>query len=111
MDREALQLTLSGMQSAADAALTPVERIFFYMPLQHAELGDAQEESVAAYRRLVDESPAELRAMFTSALGAAEEHRSIVARFGRFPHRNRALRRPNSADEEVYLRRGASFGQ
>jgi uncharacterized protein (DUF924 family) len=111
-DREALQLTLSGMQSAADAALAPVERIFFYMPLQHAELRDAQEESVAAYRRLVNEAPAELSAMFTSALEAAQEHRSIVARFGRFPHRNGVLGRANSADEEGYLRQGASnFGQ
>jgi uncharacterized protein (DUF924 family) len=112
MDREALALTLSGMQSAADAALTPVERIFFYMPLQHAELRDAQEESVAAYRRLMNEAPAELSAMFTSALESAEQHRSIVARFGRFPHRNRVLGRTNTADEEAYLAQdGERFGQ
>ena len=111
-DREALALTLSGMQSAADAALTPVERIFFYMPLQHAELQDAQEESVAAYRRLLNEAPKELEAMFASALESAELHRSIVARFGRFPHRNRVLGRTNTAEEETYLGSGAeSFGQ
>ncbi|MGA9368751.1 MAG: DUF924 family protein, partial [Steroidobacteraceae bacterium] len=101
-----------GMQSAADAALTPVERIFFYMPLQHAELRDAQEESVAAYRRLINEAPAELSAMFASALESAELHRSIVARFGRFPHRNRALGRANRAEEEKHLDQGGeSFGQ
>lgn len=112
MDREALALTLSGLQSAADAALMPVERIFFYMPLQHAELRDAQEESVAAYRRLRDEAPKELEAMFASALESAELHRSIVARFGRFPHRNRALGRTNTAEEETYLGSGGrSFGQ
>ncbi|MDE2262504.1 MAG: DUF924 domain-containing protein [Gammaproteobacteria bacterium] len=111
-DREALALTLSGMQSAADAALTPVERIFFYMPLQHAELSDAQEESVAAHRRLRNEAPEELAALFASALESAELHRSIVARFGRFPHRNRALGRPNTAEEETYLREGGrSLGQ
>lgn len=111
-DREALALTLSGMQSAADAALTPVERIFFYMPLQHAELQDAQEESVAAYRRLLNEAPKELQAMFASALESAELHRSIVARFGRFPHRNRVLGRTNTAEEEAYLTTGSpSFGQ
>lgn len=111
-DREALALTLSGMQSAADAALMPVERIFFYMPLQHAELQDAQEESVAAYRRLLNEAPKELQAMFASALESAELHRSIVARFGRFPHRNRALGRTNTAEEEAYLTAGGpSFGQ
>ena len=111
-DREALALTLSGMQSAADAALTPVERIFFYMPLQHAELRDAQEESVAAYRRLHNEAPPELESMFASSLKYAELHRSIVARFGRFPHRNRVLGRASTAEEEAYLRQGRdSFGQ
>ncbi len=111
-DREALALTLSGMQSAADAALAPVERIFFYMPLQHAELRDAQEESVAAYRRLLNEAPEGLRAMFASSLESAQLHHSIVARFGRFPHRNRALGRADTAEEEAYLAGGGeSFGQ
>jgi len=111
-DRQALALTLSGMQSAADAALTPVERIFFYMPLQHAELREAQEESVAAYRRLLNEAPRELERMFASSLEYAELHRAIVARFGRFPHRNRALGRAGTPEEETYLREGgASFGQ
>ena len=111
-DREALALTLSGMQSAADAALTPVERIFFYMPLQHAELGDAQEESVAAYRRLLNEAPQELKSMFASALESAQLHHSIVARFGRFPHRNQVLRRADTAEEEAFLREGGhAFGQ
>jgi len=111
-DRDALALTLSGMQSAADAALTPVERIFFYMPLQHAELADAQDESVAAYRRLQNEAPVELRAMFASALESARRHHAIVARFGRFPHRNRALGRANTAEEAAYLGQGGrSFGQ
>ena len=111
-DREALALTVSGMQSAADAALTPVERIFFYMPLQHAEVSDAQEESVAAYRRLLNEAPQDLRPMFASALEAAETHRSILARFGRFPHRNRVLGRASTAEEAQYLRQGGdTFGQ
>ena len=111
-DREALGLTLSGMQSAADAALTPVERIFFYMPLQHAEVRDAQEESVAAYRRLLNEAPPELKSMFASSLEYAQSHHSIVARFGRFPHRNLALGRANTAEEEAYLAEGGRhFGQ
>jgi uncharacterized protein (DUF924 family) len=111
-DRDALALTLSGMQSAADAALSPVERIFFYMPLQHAELRDAQDESIAAYRRLLNEAPPELQEMFAGSLKYAELHRAIVARFGRFPHRNRVLGRANTTEEEAYLRRsGQSFGQ
>jgi uncharacterized protein (DUF924 family) len=111
-DAQALALTLSGMQSGADAALDPLERMFFYMPLQHAESREAQDESVAAYRRLLGEAPAELRATFADALRSAETHRSIIERFGRFPHRNRALGREDTAAEAQWLQGGGeSFGQ
>ena len=83
-DQQALGLVLEGMQSAADGALNVVERIFFYMPLQHAESQEVQDESVAAYRRLVAESPAELGATFESALESAETHRNVIRQFGRF---------------------------
>ena len=111
-DAEALALTLSGMQSAADAALDPVERMFFYMPLQHAESPEAQDESVAAYRRLLAEAPQELRAPFAGASRSAENHRTIIERFGRFPYRNRVLGRESTAAEEDWLRNGGErFGQ
>ena len=74
-DEQALGVTLSGMQSAADGALDIVERIFFYMPLQHSEVREVQDESVAAYRRMLMEAPQELRGAFESSLKAAEEHR------------------------------------
>jgi uncharacterized protein (DUF924 family) len=111
-DEQALGLTLSGMQSAADGALDVVERIFFYMPLQHCEAREVQDESVAAYRRLLVEAPQELRGAFENALQSAQEHRSLIELFGRFPHRNRVLERVSSPEEEAWLRRGgASLGQ
>ena len=111
-DAQALALTLSGMQSAADAALDVVERMFFYMPLQHAESREVQDESVAAYRRLFTEAPQELREPFAGASRSAQNHRAIIERFGRFPHRNGVLGRENTAAEQEWLRkRGASFGQ
>jgi uncharacterized protein (DUF924 family) len=102
-DEGALALALSGIQSGADAALGPAERLFFYMPLQHAESAEAQEESVAAYRRLLAEVPEPLRPPFASALRFAEAHREIIHRFGRFPHRNRILGRPETPEERAYL--------
>lgn len=112
LDARALALTLSGMQTGADAALTTVERIFFYMPLQHAESTAAQDESVLAYRRLLEESPPNLREVFVSTLQFAELHRDLIRRFGRFPHRNAVLGRDNTADEQIYLRENPeSFGQ
>jgi uncharacterized protein (DUF924 family) len=105
-DEGALAVTLSGMQSAADGALDIVERIFFYMPLQHSEVREVQDESVAAYRRLLMEAPQELRGAFEGELKAAEEHRAIIERFGRFPHRNRVLERGNTPEEAAWLRAG-----
>jgi uncharacterized protein (DUF924 family) len=110
-DEQAVSLALSGMQSGADAALDPVERIFFYMPLQHCESIDVQEESVSAYRRLLREAPPALAEFFAETLKYAELHASIVRRFGRFPHRNRVLRRVSTAEEITYLRAGENFGQ
>jgi uncharacterized protein (DUF924 family) len=102
-DEQALALTLSGMQSAADAALDVVERIFFYMPLQHCEVPEVQDESVAGYRRLLLEAPQELRSVFESTLEEAEHHRSIIERFGRFPQRNHVLERASTPDEKAWL--------
>jgi len=111
-DRQALELTLSGIQSGADGALTVPERIFFYMPLQHAESLEAQDESVAAYRRLLEETVEELRPQLAQVLEYAEAHRSLIERFGRFPHRNRILGRPTTVEEQAYLAsRPESFGQ
>lgn len=111
-DAQALTLSLTGMQSAADGALDPIERLFFYMPLEHAESLEAQDESVAAFRRLLAEVPAELQATFEDVLQFAERHRSIIERFGRFPHRNALLARPSTQEEARWLEEGgASFGQ
>jgi uncharacterized protein (DUF924 family) len=111
-DAEALALTLSGMQSAADAALDVVERMFFYMPLQHAESPEAQDESVAAYRRLLAEAPQDLHGPLAGASRSAENHRAIIERFGRFPHRNKVLGRASTAAEEEWLRKGGErYGQ
>ncbi len=100
------------MQSGADAALDPVERMFFYMPLQHAESREVQDESVAAYRRLRVEAPQQLFGPFAGAARSAQNHRAIIERFGRFPHRNRLLGRENTPAEEEWLRKaGANFPQ
>ena len=111
-DAQAERLALEGLEQAADAALDPVERIFFYMPLQHAESRHVQDISVTSFRRLRDEAPAALASLFESTLDYAILHREIVERFGRFPHRNEALGRDSNTEESDWLReQGLSFGQ
>ena len=111
-DMQALPLALTGMQLGADIALGPAERMFFYMPLQHAESLEVQEEGLAAFERLMYDAPDEQRELFRGAFGFARRHRDIIARFGRFPHRNAVLGRSNTPEETAWLASGGdSFGQ
>ena len=111
-DEKALGLALEGMATGADAGLTPIQRVFLYMPLQHSESPDVQDESVAAFRALAADSPPEHRAVFEGCLDFALLHQRIVKRFGRFPHRNRVLGRRNSEAEQKFLVEEAqTFGQ
>ena len=110
-DHQALKLSVSGLLYGADAALDPLERIFFYMPLQHAESLDVQDESVAAFRRLLEEAPGELRSTFEEAHKDAIKHRDVIALFGRFPHRNVQLGRASTHQEIEWLANGGErFG-
>jgi len=105
-DHAALSLTLSGMHFGADAALHPIERVFFYTPLMHAESLDVQEESVAAFRRLCSEAPADLADVLGRSFESALLHQGIVYRFGRFPNRNQALGRATTEQEAAWLASG-----
>jgi uncharacterized protein (DUF924 family) len=103
-DAKALALTLDGLQVGADAALAPLERVFFYLPLEHAESPAIQEESVAAFRRVLAEVPAAQYQLFEGMLQYALQHQAVIQHFGRFPQRNAALGRPSSKAELEYLR-------
>ena len=102
-DREALALSVEGLQLAADAALEPWERLFFYLPLEHAESMDAQDAAVGAFTRLAAEAPPEFREFCEGLIGFAHKHRDLIKLFGRFPHRNKALNRPDTPEERDWL--------
>lgn len=112
-DARALALCLDGLDRGQDAALEGLERIFFCMPLQHAEDRAIQARSVVVFEALAAErAPAPLAAALRSSADYAVAHRDIVERFGRFPHRNRILGRESTRAELEFLAAGgASFGQ
>ena len=111
-DRRALKLCVEGSMGNEYRDLAPVQRVFFFMPLQHAESLPVQEKSVRIYAALAESVSPTLRETFLTFAQFAELHRDIVARFGRFPHRNRHLGRANTPEEEAYLAGDApSFGQ
>ncbi|HSN72118.1 MAG TPA: DUF924 family protein [Steroidobacteraceae bacterium] len=111
-DEQALNLTLTGLEHGFADALTPTERAFFLMPLQHSERLADQERALREYDALVHEVPETLRTAFQNFADHARLHHDIVARFGRFPHRNAILGRPSTPAERDYLASDApTFGQ
>jgi len=106
-DAKALGLTLEGIALGHDAALeTPWQRIFFYLPLEHSEELPHAERCVALYEAIAADSPAEFRDVLRYSAEQAHLHRDVIARFGRHPHRNRALGRESTPEELDYLARG-----
>lgn len=109
-DARAREIVLSGLDAGQDRVLGPVERAFFYMPLEHAEDLALQQRSVALFRDLAASAPPPLAKTCRSFLDYAVRHRDIIARFGRFPHRNAALGRSTISAETAFLEQpGSSF--
>jgi len=109
-DPEALELSLEGLAQGDDLGCGLYERAFYYLPLEHAEDPRCQEKSVALFRALLDAAPHDSQKTFASFYDYAVRHRDIVARFGRFPHRNAILGRDSTAEELDFLKQpGSSF--
>ncbi len=111
-DGQALAACREGIERGHDGQLSPIERTFFYMPLEHAENREVQALSVRLFESLAKESSEEWRERLEANAGYARQHRDIVEKFGRFPHRNALLDRDSSPAEEAYLADDAPrFGQ
>lgn len=111
-DKLALKLCVEGAMEKKDKGLTPIQRVFFYMPLQHAESRKVQKKSVDIYNRLATAVSATYRETFETIAQFAELHADIIEQFGRFPHRNAILGRENTPEEDEYLAGDApTFGQ
>lgn len=110
LDPRARALCREGLDAGAASALHPLERVFFYMPLEHSEAMSDQGRSVALFEALCDEVAAPLRKDFGNFLDFARRHRDAIARFGRFPGRNAALGRLSTPEELEFLKQpGSSF--
>jgi uncharacterized protein (DUF924 family) len=85
-------------------------RVFFYMPLMHSEALADQERCIELFRALAGELEGEAKKGVENNVEYAVRHRDIVARFGRFPHRNAILGRASSEEELAFLQQpGSSF--
>lgn len=102
-DRMAQALAIEGIQKGDDKFLYPIERAFFYLPLEHSEDIGMQNLSVASYRQLVADSPVSIKPQMEDFLQAAITHQQQIVRFGRFPYRNAVLGRETNPQETVFL--------
>jgi len=98
-DPLALRLSQAAIAAEFDRRLCARERQFLYMPFQHSEDRAAQRRSIELFADLG----------MPEQLDFAEEHRAIIERFGRFPHRNAILGRPSTPDEVEFLKTARAF--
>lgn len=99
-DEMALAVAKRAVDLGLDASIEPQRRTFLYLPFEHSELLADQDRSVELFSRLAD----------PELLRYAVSHRDIIARFGRFPHRNAILGRASTREEIEFLQTpGSSF--
>jgi len=92
-DKMALALAQEAIAAGSDQAIETVRRPFFYLPFMHAESLVIQDEGIKLYTALGDAEQLDFMA----------KHRDVIARFGRFPFRNKALGRTSTAEELAYM--------
>ena len=111
-DKLALKLCVEGAMAKKDKGLTPIQKVFFYMPLQHAESAKVQAKSVELFNKLAESVSPTFQETFLTVAQFAELHKDIIDQYGRFPHRNELLGRDNTPEEDEYLAGDSpDFGQ
>ena len=106
-DPTALQLAQSGIEEGMERGLALMERLFFTLPLGHAEGPDHLERAdwmVRQAEQMVDLAPPHVRGIYEHSPSQAKAHRQVIARFGRYPQRNEVLGRTSTPEELEYLR-------
>lgn len=98
-DALARSVASAAIDAGHDQAVEPELRLFFYLPFEHSENLDDQDRAVALITPLGERT-----------LAFAEEHRDIIRRFGRFPHRNAVLGRKTTPEEQRFLDEGGFAG-
>lgn len=111
-DTKALEIATALIDKGSDRSLSYIGRAFLYHPFEHSEDMKAQERSVELFSSLSSSAEESWQEYLESFLDYAKEHRDVVKKFGRFPHRNKVLGRESTPEEQAYLDGGAKrYGQ
>lgn len=102
-DSRALALARQAVSAGFDHQLTPLQRIFLYLPFEHSEQLADQTESLRLFKQLCTAAP-ELSDIWDYAL----RHQAVIERFGRYPHRNAILGRDTTPEEAAFLQQPGS---
>lgn len=105
-DEKSQQICLEGIGAGDDLNLHPVERSFFYLPLEHAEDIERQNLSVEAFFRLAQDVPESQRQPYMVTLDYAQKHQHVIEKFGRFPELNEILERESTQEEQEFMETG-----
>ena len=106
-DGKALKVAEHMVETGIDKMCLPAYRFFVYVPFEHQEAIASQHKAVALLTQLMAETP-DIDEGFRRGLDFAIRHRDVIARFGRFPHRNEILRRKSNAEELAFLQQPGS---
>ena len=102
----AIPVSLRAIQLGLDERVSFVERVFIYLPLEHAEDLELQKQSVQQFKKLVKSAAGNEKKWMENFLDYAVKHWAVVERFGRFPDRNEMFKRESTPAEKEYLTQG-----
>ncbi len=110
-DDLARAVAVRALDRQLDEQLSVPGKVFLSHPFTHSESPLDQDRAVDTYGQMVDRVPDEWKPFVRSFAKHAKGHRDLIQRFGRFPHRNVALRRESTTEENSYLLSAPRYGQ
>ncbi len=108
-DSRALTLVQKAVAHGIDRGMPTIHRVFLYIPYEHSEDLEVQEQGIKLFDRLSENCHEQVRAEVDSYRDYAVAHRDVITRFGRFPHRNNSLGRESTAAEQQHLEQHGGF--
>lgn len=110
-DSLARAITVRALDREFDDQLSVPGKVFLCHPFTHSESSIDQDRAVNTYELMVDRVSDDWKPFVQSFVNHAKGHRDLIQRFGRFPHRNAAMLRQSTTEEESYLRSAPRYGQ
>ncbi len=110
-DHRAFSIAENSIAKGFDREVEFIERLMFYLPFEHGEDLEVQDKCVAYFQILDELAAPGFKSIAQSCVKSGKEHREVIKRFGRFPHRNKILGRHSTPEEIVWASEHHGWGQ